>query len=138
MTSWLVEALLRWGWRTVWWLSSVIAAGSLLFVFRYPFVTVWTFAALALATPIAYGFFRAYLKRLTSRSSLGRIPIWYTVAVLYLGVAAVPISLIVLPLQWRAIGTDEMNLGLLLGGIPSGLGVAVAAARTLDDCRLVA
>ena len=138
MTSWLIDALLRWGWRCVCWLSLASIASALLLVFRSPSVLICTLATLLLGTPIAYGFFRGYLKVLTSRSGLGPIPIWYTVSVLYLCVASVPLSVIVLPFQWNAIRTDDINFGILLGGIPGGLAVAIAAAKTLDECRLVA
>jgi hypothetical protein len=138
VTNWLIGALLRWGWRCVWWLSLAIAACALLFVFRSPSMTMWSLVALVLETPIAYAFFRAYLKALTSRSRLSSISTWYTVAVLYFGVAALPLSIIVLPLQWSTLRTDDISLGLILGGMPSGLAVAIAAAKTLDECRLVA
>jgi hypothetical protein len=140
MTDWLVDSLLRHGWRVVIGLSLACAVGAL-FCPAYPAnVKLCTILALAATTPIAYGFFRLYLKAVTStdRNWLGPIPIWYTILVMYLGAAALPLSVILLPFYWKQVPTNGVGFALFVGGLPNGFGVAIAAARTLNEYRLLA
>jgi hypothetical protein len=140
MTDRLIDFLLKRGWRCVIWLSFACVVGTLICPAYTVAVKLLAILVLVATTPFAYGFFRLYLKALTSkdRGWLEAIPIWYTVAVMYIFAAAVPLLAVVLPFHLKEVPTDGISFALFMGGIPSGMGVAIAAAKTLDECRVIA
>ena len=88
---------------------------------------------------MGYWFFRLMLSGVAWLGDhfLGRLSYWYILFVLYACVVMVPLAIVTLPFQWNDLYVDGMTGPLFLASIPTGLSVALAAARVVVDNYLV-
>ena len=135
MTTSLVRYFSTHGGRVLAW----VAAGCIGIAILWPDQTLAERATVLgyglVAIAMTYGFFRLFLVGIAwlGELFLGRVSYWYILFILYAGAISVPLALLTLPFQWKDLYVDGMTGPMVLASIPSGLSLALAAARVINE-----
>ena len=115
------------------WMTVAVAAvaaawpgQALQFRLAVPFMVLFS----VLGTYLFWRICLTILARITA-SNWWKFGYYYSLLVYYLAVAAVPVSLIAIPLSWRDPATADLPKWLVLLGVPTSLSSMIAAGEVI-------